>query len=239
MSSKSVAVSENNMALVAEHYPLACAIARRTHARLPKGVDVDDLIGTAVMGLIEAVERYDPARGVCFRSYAKHRIQGAILDSLRAADWVPRAVRRRANALDQARAHLSDRLGRAPTLGEIADHLGTDVESTHALMANADTRPLLSLDAPIDDESGAPLADLVADEGTPEESAQRAELRRVTVSAIERLPEREKVAIVLFYFHELSLKEVGTVLGVSESRACQLNAQGIQRLRQWLRRAAA
>ncbi|MCB9684808.1 MAG: FliA/WhiG family RNA polymerase sigma factor [Alphaproteobacteria bacterium] len=237
MSTDAVPVS--NMALVAEHYPLACAIARRTHARLPKGVDLDDLIGTAVMGLIEAVERYDPSRGVCFRSYAKHRIQGSILDSLRATDWVPRAVRRRAQALEQARSSLSERLGRAPTLAELAEHLGTDTDGAHAFVANSDTRPLLSLDAPTDDGTGAPLADLVAADGTPEERAERAELRRITLSAIERLPEREKVSIVLFYFHELSLKEVGEVLGVTESRACQLNGQGIVRLRQWLRGTAA
>lgn len=227
------------MTLVAEHYPLARAIARRTHARLPKGVDLDDLISTAVMGLIEAVDRFDPSRGVSFKAYAKHRIQGAILDSLRATDWVPRAVRRRAAALENTRAALAERLGRAPTTAEIARDLGTDVDGVHHLTANADTRPLLSLDAPLDEDGQMSLSDVVEDDGNPEIDIRERELRRVAMNAIDRLPEREKVAIVLFYFHELSLKEVGSVLGVSESRACQLNSQGIHRLRGWLRTEAA
>lgn len=239
MSSMTKPGTNGGMDLVAEHYPLARAIARRTHARLPKGVDLDDLVSTAVMGLIEAVDRFDPSRGVSFKAYAKHRIQGAILDSLRATDWVPRAVRRRAAALENTRTLLADKLGRAPTIAEVAQDLGTDVDGAHALVANADTRPLLSLDAPLDEEGQLSLSDLVEDEGDPESSTRDRELRRVAMQAIDRLPEREKVAIVLFYFHELSLKEVGTVLGVSESRACQLNAQGIHRLRNWLRTEAA
>lgn len=231
--------ARSGMELVARHYPLARAIARRTHARLPKGVDLDDLISTAVMGLIEAVDRYDPARGVSFKAYAKHRVLGAILDSLRATDWVPRAVRRRAAALENTRTLLTDRLGRAPTIAEVAADLGTDVAGAHELVANADTRPLLSLDAPLEEDGQMTLSDLVEDEGDPEASTRDRQLRQVAIRAIERLPERERVAIVLFYFHELSLKEVGTVLGVSESRACQLNAQGIQRLRTWLRAEAA
>jgi RNA polymerase sigma factor for flagellar operon FliA len=227
------------MTLVAEHYPLARAIARRTHARLPKGIDLDDLVSTAVMGLIEAVDRFDPSRGVSFKAYAKHRIQGAILDSLRATDWVPRAVRRRATSLENTRTLLADKLGRAPTMAEIATDLGTDLDGAHQLAANADTRPLLSLDAPIDEDGQLSLSDLVVDAGDPESAIRDRELRKVAIAAIGRLPEREKVAIVLFYFHELSLKEVGTVLGVSESRACQLNAQGIGRLRTWLRAEAA
>jgi RNA polymerase sigma factor for flagellar operon FliA len=227
------------MTLVAEHYPLARAIARRTHARLPKGIDLDDLVSTAVMGLIEAVDRFDPSRGVSFKAYAKHRIQGAILDSLRATDWVPRAVRRRATSLENTRTLLADKLGRAPTMAEIATDLGTDLDGAHQLAANADTRPLLSLDAPIDEDGQLSLSDLVVDAGDPESATRDRELRKVAIAAIGRLPEREKVAIVLFYFHELSLKEVGSVLGVSESRACQLNAQGIGRLRTWLRAEAA
>jgi RNA polymerase sigma factor for flagellar operon FliA len=124
-------------------------------------------------------------------------------------------------------------------MAEVAADLGTDVDGAHHLAANADTRPLLSLDAPIDEEGQMSLSDVVEDDGDPERDAREKELRRVAMQAIDRLPEREKVAIVLFYFHELSLKEVGTVLGVSESRACQLNAQGIHRLRNWLRTEAA
>ncbi|MEQ1504467.1 MAG: FliA/WhiG family RNA polymerase sigma factor [Myxococcota bacterium] len=229
-------LSPDAYALVVEYYPLARTIAKRTHGRLPKGIDVDDLVSTAVIGLIEAVERFDPSRGVAFKSYAKHRIQGAILDSLRATDWVPRAVRRRAELVESAQKALRDQLGRAPTIVEISAHLGLDLEETHDLVHNTDTRPLLSLDVPVDDESGTPLADLVPDEDcAPDRRYEIRQLRRAAVEAIEDLPERERVAIHLFYFQELSLKEVGTVLGVSESRACQLNTQGIKRLQARLR----
>lgn len=220
---------------IVEYYPLAKAIAKRTHSRLPRGVDLDDLISTAIMGLIEAVERYDPSRGVAFESYAKHRIQGAILDSLRATDWVPRAVRRRADLVEGARRELRSTLGRMPTIPEIAAHLDLRVDEIHALLQNTDTRPLLSLDVPIDEEGGTPLCDLVSDDHTPDLGVEAQQMRTQALKAIEELPERERVALVLFYFHELSLKEVGTVLGVSESRACQLNAQAIKRLQARLR----
>jgi RNA polymerase sigma factor for flagellar operon FliA len=232
----STAISADNASLIVEYYPLARTIARRTHSRLPKGIDLDDLVSTAVIGLIEAVERYDASRGVAFKSYAKHRIQGAILDSLRATDWVPRAVRRRAEMVDAATRSLRDSLGRAPSVQELAQHLGLTIEETHDLVHNTDTRPLLSLDVPVDEEAGTPLADLVPDnDNSPDRSVEARELRQRTIDAIEELPERERIAIHLFYFQELSLKEVGSVLGVSESRACQLNTQGIKRLQARLR----
>ncbi|MEQ1570146.1 MAG: FliA/WhiG family RNA polymerase sigma factor [Myxococcota bacterium] len=233
-------MNSDSYARVVEYYPLARMIAKRTHARLPKGIDLDDLVSTAVIGLIEAVERYDPDRGVAFKSYAKHRIQGAILDSLRATDWVPRAVRRRAELVEAARKSLIASLGHSPTVTELARYLQLPVDEVQQLLQNTDTRPLLSLDVPVDDESGTPLADLVPDEETsPDRYFEARQLRQAAIDAIEELPERERVAIVLFYFQELSLKEVGTVLGVSESRACQLNAQGIKRLQSRLRAQVA
>jgi RNA polymerase sigma factor for flagellar operon FliA len=229
-------ISADAATLIVDYYPLARTIAKRTHGRLPKGIDLDDLVSTAVIGLIEAVERFDPRRGVAFKSYAKHRIQGAILDALRATDWVPRAVRRRAELVDSSTKTLRDALGRAPTVDELAAHLGMSLEETHDLVHNTDTRPLLSLDVPVDDEAGTPLADLVPDsDGMPDRWFEARQLRQRAIDAIDELPERERIAIHLFYFQELSLKEVGAVLGVSESRACQLNTQGIKRLQARLR----
>lgn len=230
------AISADAASLIVEYYPLARTIAKRTHSRLPKGIDLDDLVSTAVIGLIEAVERFDHARGVAFKSYAKHRIQGAILDALRATDWVPRAVRRRAELVDNATRTLRDALGRAPSVSELAAHLDLSVAETQQLIENTDTRPLLSLDVPVDDETGTLLADLVADDdGAPDSTFDARQLRQRAIDAINELPERERIAIHLFYFQELSLKEVGSVLGVSESRACQLNTQGIKRLQARLR----
>ena len=224
--------------LVAECFPLARAIARQTHARLPKGVALDDLVSAAVMGLMDAVDRYDASRGVAFKAYAKHRIQGAVLDSLRATDWVPRAVRRRADTLTRARTLLRARLGREPSATEIGGYLGLDGEAMQSLLRDANPQPLLSLDAPLEDD-GSALGDLVPDDVTPEHTLQEKERRTLVAAAIEQLPERERVALVLFYFREVPLKEVGAVLGVTESRACQLCSQAVKRLQGRLLAAAA
>lgn len=231
-------LDQKSSELVAEYFPLARAIARQTHARLPKGVELDDLVSAAVMGLMDAVERYDASRGVAFKAYAKHRIQGAVLDSLRATDWVPRAVRRRADTVARAKTLLRTRFGREATATEIGEYLGLDGEATAALLRDANPQPLLSLDAPVEDD-GAALGDLVPDDATPELTLQDKERRALVAAAIEQLPERERVALVLFYFREIPLKEVGAVLGVTESRACQLCSQAVKRLQGRLLAAAA
>lgn len=222
--------TETSTALLAEHYPLARAIARRTHARLPKGVDLDDLVSVAVIGLMEAVARFDPRRGVSFKSFAKHRIQGAILDALRANDWVPRSVRRRVEEVESTAARLREELGRLPSATEIAERLEMDVGSVQSAR-DADMRPILSLDVAVSEDGESTLADAVASPDRPDQLAEESQLRGAMVDAVGRLPERERAAIVLFYFRELSLKEIGAVLGVSESRACQLCGQGAKRLR--------
>jgi RNA polymerase sigma factor for flagellar operon FliA len=222
-------------ALIVEYYPLARAIACRIHHRLPQGVDVDDLMSAAVGGLIEAVERFDPARSVAFRAYAKHRIQGAVMDSLRSSDWIPRSVRRRADHLDRARQHLASDLGRTPTRSELAAHLHLAPSELDEMIHASDVRPVLSLDAPLTDENATPLAEAIADESDIQDELQLAELRKAAADAIGSLPERERTAVLLYYFRGLSLKEVGTVLEVTESRACQLCNQAIKRLRMKLR----
>jgi RNA polymerase sigma factor for flagellar operon FliA len=210
-------------------------IARKTHARVPAGIDYDDLVSAGVMGLMDAVDRYDPARGVPFKAFAKHRIQGAILDSLRATDWVPRAVRRRAEGVSRARHELRARLGREPAQAEVAEHLGVDLVRLQTLSQDMDLQPLLSLDAPLDPEDGPALVDRVVQEGSLEQDLEQAEQKAQLAAAIDHLPEREKAVIILCYFRELTLREVGEVLGVSESRACQLSAQAIRRLQTRLR----
>ncbi|MBT3222915.1 MAG: sigma-70 family RNA polymerase sigma factor, partial [Proteobacteria bacterium] len=129
---------ETNKDLVLLYYPMVRAIACRIHRRLPKAVDVDDLIGAGVVGLIEALERFDPDRGIPFESYAKHRIRGAVVDALRAADWVPRSVRRKADLLDQTRQQLRDELGRRPTRNEMADALEIEPEKLDVLASKAE-----------------------------------------------------------------------------------------------------
>lgn len=213
------------------YYPLARSIACRIHQRLPRGVDLDDLMSAAVTGLLEAIERFDPARDVSFRTYAKHRIHGAVMDSLRTSDWVPRSVRRKANALDLAKQHLTESLGRSPDRAELANYLELAPEALDEMIHGSEIRPLLSLDAPMGDENGSPLADSIADATDLHGTMLNVELRKAAAEAVNSLPERERTAIVLYYFHELSLKEVGAVLEVTESRACQLCTQAVKRLR--------
>jgi RNA polymerase sigma factor for flagellar operon FliA len=216
---------------VLQYYPLARAIACRIHQRLPRGVDLDDLMSSAVTGLLEAMDRYDPAREVSFQTYAKHRIQGAVMDSLRNSDWVPRSVRRKAHALEQARHHLAERGGSAPNRDDLARYLELSPEALDEMIHGSEIRPLLSLDAPASDEGSGHLADAVADPFDLHGALQGVELRHAAADAVNALPDRERTAIILYYFHELSLKEVGSVLQVTESRACQLCTQGVKRLR--------
>jgi RNA polymerase sigma factor for flagellar operon FliA len=224
----------NGADLVVAYYPMVQRIARRTRARLPAGVDVDELVSVGVVGLIEAVERYDPARGIPFEAYAKHRVQGAILDSLRASDWVPRAVRLRGRALESARRALTDALGRSPTVDELAAKLETTPEIVLSLMKDAAAQQPVALEGNGESDSSAPIDRLSAEGEDPERVYARKQLHRSTAAATAMLPEREKTAIELFYFQERSLKEIGLILGVSESRVSQLCSQGIRRLRELL-----
>ena len=222
--------------LVMRHYPMVRAIACRIHARLPKAVELDDLISAGTTGLLEAIDRYDASRKVPFETYAKHRIHGAIVDTLRAADWVPRSVRRKADLVDSARKQLSESLGRTPTRKEMATVCHVSVKKFDAIVADSQIRSLLSLDAPMGDGNPTPLVEQVAgDHEDPTNEWVHEELRLAMHDALERLPEREKTALALYYLQEMSLKEVGSVLGVTESRACQLCGQGIKRLRTRLR----
>jgi len=218
--------------LVLKYHAMARAIACRVYHRLPKVVDLDDLISAAVTGLIEAIDRYDPSRKVPFEAYAKHRVHGAVVDSLRAADWVPRAVRRRSDQIKNARERLVLSLGRDPTRDELALELEVSPEKLDKLHRDSQIKPLFSLDAPVGADNSTPLVEQLDDGGVNIlDGFQNAELRSMVVQAVQQLPDRERTAVGLYYLHELSLKEVGKVLGVTESRACQLCSAGIKRLR--------
>lgn len=215
-----------------EHYPMVQAIAGRIHQRLPRSVELDDLISAGVMGLLEAHERYDQDRSVPFGAYARPRVQGAILDALRAMDWVPRSVRRKADLLAEARDALRTSLGRTPNREEMARAIDVAPEQYDRLVVKAQLRKVLSLDVPLSDDEGARLVDVVAGDTLDTlEAWQEAELRALVHDAVRRLPERERLAVAGYYLHERQLKEIGADLGVSESRACQLRRQGVERVR--------
>ncbi len=218
--------------MILDHYPLVRTIACRMVRRFPSNVDVEELINVGVMGLIDAVDRFDPSRKVPFKAYAEIRIRGAIVDALRESDWVPRSVRRKYNRIELARTELRRQLGRSPSREEIAEVLGLSIDEYELMAEDARLRKLVSLDAPVDDENPTALCERISshDEDVTQ-IFQREELRAEVLKAVRHLPKKERTAVSLYYLHDLILKEIGEVLGVTESRASQLCSQGVKRLR--------
>ncbi len=214
-------------------YPTIEQMARSISRRLPRHVPVEDLTQAGVLGLASAIERIDPERLDSFDGYAKMRIRGAMFDWMRAQDWVPRSVRRKANELDRARQHLRERNGEAPSRAQVAEYLELDSASFDRYEADSATHKLMSLDAPTV-ENGSPLGEQIACDDDTEEIFMASERRGAVLRAVQQLPDRERIAVSLFYLRGLKLTEIGRVLGVSESRACQLRSQGVKRLRQRL-----
>ena len=232
----SAIAATTQQATVLQNYSMVRAIAYKIHQRLPRTVEVDDLVSVGVIGLMEAMDRYDAQRAVPFETYARHRIHGAIMDSLRAQDWVPRSVRRKADSLERTRTRLRENLGRTPTHSEMAADLNLTVDKLEQMIKGSEIRKVLSLDAPLATDNPTPLVEQVAtsQEGVIHDWQER-EVRSALVQAVRRLPERERQAITLYYLNEISLKEVGAELGVTESRACQICSSAIKRLRFRLR----
>jgi len=229
--------------LVLAYAPLVKYVADRLAISLPRNVDVADLISQGVIGLFDALEKFQPDRGVKFETYALARIRGAILDGLRASDWVPRTVRRRARELEQTVARIEGELGRSATDREIMEALGVGPREYYRWLREVRAATLTSLDEvwnpEASEDSRLSFRDMISDEEPgPEQHIEEEELRRLLAEAIDRLPERERLIIALYYYEGLTLKEIGNVLGVSESRVCQLHTKSIMRLRGYLRRVA-
>lgn len=222
--------------LIVEHYPLVRAMACRIHTRLPKQVEVDDLISAGVLGLIAAIDRYDAERSVPFDTYARHRIRGAIMDALRAMDWVPRSVRRKHDHIEQTRTLLRNRHGRTPSRAEVVKAMEMTDKNFESYEADSCIRTIHSLDVAVNDDNNTPLVEQIAGDADIMADTLDDELRGQVIDAIRFLPERERTAVGLYYLQETPLKEIGKTLGVTESRACQLRSQGIKRLRYRLRR---
>src|SRR6187397_409653 len=202
--------------LVVAYSPLVKFVAGRTGARLPSHVDQADLISYGMLGLVEAMERFDPDREIRFETFAMQRVRGAIIDELRSLDWVPRSVRSRARDIEQANSKLEHELGRAPTDAELSERLGMSEEDLQEALLQISNSSILALE------------ELWM---TPDASGDKVSL----LETIQDLPERETLVVALYYFENLTLREIGEVLGVTESRVSQLHSKAVLRLRSRLK----
>ncbi len=224
--------------LIREYTPLIKFIAQKIAVRLPSNIELDDLISSGVIGLMDAIEKYDPTRDNKFKTYAEFRIRGAILDELRAQDWVPRSVRDKAKLLDRTVADLEAAFGRQATDEEIASKLNMTLDEFFELVNQVRPVSVLSIDeiASFSNVDKKSLMSLLEDVkvANPYIQLNLKSVKDVITGAIEELPERQRLVLSLYYYEDLNLKEIGKVLRVTESRVSQLHAQAISRLRQKL-----
>lgn len=228
--------------LVIAYSPMVKFVAGRLGSGLPPHVDEADLISYGLVGLIGAIERFEPERGIKFETFAMTRIRGAIIDELRSLDWVPRSVRARAREIEEAQAALEHELQRVPSEAELADKLGTTEEGLRASLLDIANSSVYALDElwAISDSSGdqVSLLDTISDPNAPDpqEAMAGSEIRERLSEAVSSLPEREQLVIALYYHEGLTLREVGEVLGVTESRVSQIHTKAIMRMRSQLQR---
>jgi len=217
---------------VARHADLVRRIAHHLAARLPPNVEVDDLIQAGMVGLIEAVRQFDRTAGASFETYASIRIRGAMIDEIRRGDWVPRSVHRKVREAAEATRQIEQREGRAATASEIARSMGMSLEDYGRLMEGAARGHVLSLDEDVERHGEARTSEHAP---APQVQLESSEFRAELVEAINGLPERERLILSLYYEQELNLREIGAVLGITESRVCQVHGQAMVRLRSRLR----
>jgi len=220
-------------ALLMEHLPTVRYLARRIHERLPQHVDLDDLVSAGVVGLIDAFSKFDHGKKVQFKSYAQFRIRGAILDSLRTLDWSPRELRRKGRAVEEAIRASTQRLGRAPSETEIAQEMKVSLGTFQTLLGDLKGLEIGSLHMERSEDSGDEELSYVP--GAPEDDplfrCLKGEMKQRLADAIEELPEKERMVLTLYYYEELTMKEIGLTLGVVESRVSQIHSAAVVRLR--------
>jgi RNA polymerase sigma factor for flagellar operon FliA len=222
--------------LLTEHMPLVKRLAHQMKAKLPPSVEVDDLVQAGMMGLLDAINRYEENHGAQFETYAVLRIRGAMLDELRSSDWMPRSTRANMRKVEQAMAALQQQLGRPPSESEVAKSLKLSLADYQDLLGDSGGHQLVYYEDFHDDEGGDSFLDRHAvDDADPLKSLLDTDFRQTVIDAIDALPPREKMLMGLYYEEELNLKEIGAVMGVSESRVSQLHTQAVARLRTYLR----
>ncbi|KAF1081324.1 MAG: RNA polymerase sigma factor for flagellar operon [Candidatus Rifleibacterium amylolyticum] len=221
-------------ALIMKYASFVKYVAGRIAVNLPSNVEFDDLVSYGILGLIDAIDKYDSDRNVKFKTYAKTRIRGAIFDELRVLDWTPRSIRQKARKLEKAYAKLEGKLGRDARDEEVAEYLNIDISELHKLFDETKKSLLLSLDEIFyDDEEGSSRFDFIEDQKSdnPQTKIEEAEAKKILADAISKLSDRERMVITLYYYEELTSKEIGKILGVSDSRVSQLHTKAILRLR--------
>ena len=229
--------------IVLEHTPLIRYIVNRIAVRLPSHIDLDDLHNTGVIGLMDAIEKYDPDKNCKFKTYAEFRIKGAILDQLRSLDWVPRSVRQKSRKLEKAYGEVEQRLGRQASEEEVADSLGLQIEKFHDLINQVRGTSLVNLEeirgTNSDGDRSGTYADVIEDKSAenPFASLKTVETKHVIGDTIGALPEKERLVVSLYYYEDLNMKEIGNILGITESRVCQIHTKAVMRLRQKLKGA--
>ncbi len=223
--------------LLLEHLPIVRFLARRIHERLPQHVELDDLISAGIVGLMDAFSKFDPNKKVQFRSYAQFRIRGAILDSLRTLDWSPRDLRRKGRAVEEAIRALTQRLGRAPQEPEVAAELGIGLDEYQTLLGDLKGLEIGTLHVERSEDSGE--EELAYIPGRPDDDplfrCLRGEMEERLTEAIANLPDRERLVMTLYYYEEMTMREIGLALGVVESRVSQIHASAVVHLRAALR----
>ncbi len=219
--------------LILQYAHLVKLVAGRISAHIGSHVEYDDLIGYGVFGLIDAIDKFDTEKGVKFETYASLRIRGAIIDNLRKLDWVPRTLRQKNKLIDNASAELEAQLGREPSDAELAEKLNVSIDEVRELTKNSEVSPVISLDEYLELNHEAEF--LPADKSnahnlSPERLYELQEIKKMLADAIDKLSEKEKLVISLYYFEELTLKEISKVMGVTESRISQIHSKAVGRL---------
>jgi RNA polymerase sigma factor FliA len=238
ISEKPALTPELREQLILEHLPQVKLIARRIHERLPVSVSLDDLISTGVVGLIAAIDRYDSSHDVKLKTYAEYKIRGAILDSLRGLDWAPRQQRKRAKLIEAAISALEQQHQRMPAEEEIAAQLNLSIAEYQDWLSEARGLTLGSLENAGTEEEGCDLLRYLADsdQDWPSQIVERSELERLLAEAIEKMPHLERTVLSLYYYEEMTLREIAKIVDLHESRISQLKSQAILRLRSYMQK---
>lgn len=230
--------SGSREAMILEHLPQVRLIARKIHERLPESISVEDLVSAGVLGLISAIDCFDPRHNVKLKTYAEYKIRGAILDSLRDLDWAPRQRRRLAKQIEAAISRLEQKIQGVPEDDAIAEEMGVDLDTYRQYLVNTQGLTLGSLEYAGREDDGRELISFLADEDSPlpSEALEQRELERLLAESVRRLPKMERTILGLYYQEELTLREIAKIVNLHESRISQLKTQAILRLRASMRR---